>query len=360
MRRATETIARQWEILTLIPREPLSITTAEIRARLADRGHSVDVRTVQRDLVALESRFMLRCRTNGRTNTWFWSRNQIPLQSPAMSTVTAVTLLLVRDYLHPLLPSAATEELRPYFVTAGEQLAGTKLGEWTSRVVILQRGPVLAPPAIDPAVRDVVYAALVEGRQCEMDYACPDFGERRVTATPLGLIVDQDIVYVVATLEGQVGVQRLALHRMQRPRLSKAAAEMPADFSLHEYVANEDAFRWRAPIGAVDLDAVFDREAARHVLERCRGSESCVVDADRRVRLRTRVADTEELRRWLLGLGDRVEVLRPSTLRAELVERGLAVARCHEGAVDASTLINRNETASAAGRKGERRNGVVP
>ena len=55
VRRVTETIARQWEILTLIPCEPLCITTAEIKARLADRGHNVAIRTVQRDLVALDS-----------------------------------------------------------------------------------------------------------------------------------------------------------------------------------------------------------------------------------------------------------------------------------------------------------------
>jgi hypothetical protein len=128
MRKSTDTIGRQWELLRLVPREPRSITTAEIRSRLAEHGYEADVRTIQRDLTTLEAKFPLICRVDGRTNHWSWARQHPGLEVPRLETPTAITLLFVRDYLLPLLPKSISSELAPYFDKAKEVLKGTTLG----------------------------------------------------------------------------------------------------------------------------------------------------------------------------------------------------------------------------------------
>ena len=67
---------------------------------------------------------------------------------PNMSTVTAITLLLARDYLIPVMPATILGELRPYFSKAQEKLKGTKLARWRERVSMIGHGPKLIPAAI--------------------------------------------------------------------------------------------------------------------------------------------------------------------------------------------------------------------
>lgn len=332
MRRVTETIARQWELLTLIPREPLSITAAELRTRLAGSAHDVDVRTIQRDLVALESKFMLMCRTEGRTNSWFWSRRQVPLQIPGMGNITAVTLLLARDYLLPVLPTAVTKELQPYFERASDQLEGTKFARWTQHVRILHRGPVLSSPAIDPKVRDVVYGALLEGHRFEVEYRNREAAAHKaMTINPLGLVVKDGVFYLVATLRDYEDVRQLALHRMRAARPLPARAKKPPGFSLNAYIEESSAFGYPVSPDTIELVALFEPEAARHLFERkLSGDQRLDPLEDGRIRLEARVADTEELRWWLLGFGAQVEVCTPEALRDEMTMMARAMAKRYE------------------------------
>ena len=333
MRRVTETIARQWELLALVPSEPRSITTAELRERLAARGYDVDIRTIQRDLIALESKFMLMCRTEGRTNSWYWSRDQVPFQIPGMSSVTAITLLLVRDYLLPVLPSAVTRELEPYFSRASEHLAGTKFERWPSHVRILHRGPVLSSPQIDPAVRDVVYAALLEGQQFEAEYRSREASAyKTMTVSPLGLAVKDGVFYLVATLQRYEDVRQLALHRMRSARLLETKVKRPPRFSLSAYIEENSGFGYPVSPEPIDLVALFEPEAARHLFERKLAAEQQLeLMNDGRVKLAARVANTEELRWWLLGFGALVEVVEPEELREEMKMTALAMADRYRG-----------------------------
>ena len=66
---------------------------------------------------------------------------------------------------------------------------------------------------------------------------------------------------------------------------------------------------------------------AQH-LEECPlpGQKPLRKETDGWLRLHARVADTEQLRWWLRGFGDKVEVIGPKRLREEMaqVARGLA------------------------------------
>jgi predicted DNA-binding transcriptional regulator YafY len=68
----------------------------------------------------------------------------------------------------------------------------------------------------------------------------------------------------------------------------------------------------------IRLEALFDRKVAIHLGERPLAKDQRLTSReDGRVRLQATVKDTLELRWWLLGFGDKVEVLAPKALRAE-------------------------------------------
>lgn len=319
MRRSTDTLGRLLDLLRLIPRGPRSMTTTEITERLTVLGHKVDVRTVQRDLATLELKFPLQCRAEGRTNHWYWDRRQPPLEIPKLTGSAAIALLLVRDYLSPLLPTAVFDELSPYFLNAQETLKGTKLQRWRERVRMIGRGTMLRAPDIEPAVRDAVYQALLEGRQLEADYRSAGSTElRKFTINPVALVAKDEVLYLVATLWDYEDPRQLALHRMTRPKLLDQPAKLPHVFDLQSYIEEDKEFAYPVSPEKIKLVALLDEWVATHVRERSlSGDQQLEPHDNERVLLRATVSDTNELRWWLLSFGDQVEVLKPDRLRRD-------------------------------------------
>ena len=58
-RTTTDTIARQWEMLKLIPRAPRKVSTRQLHEKLDALGFPTTTRTVERDLHTLSMRFPL-------------------------------------------------------------------------------------------------------------------------------------------------------------------------------------------------------------------------------------------------------------------------------------------------------------
>lgn len=73
--------------------------------------------------------------------------------------------------------------------------------------------------------------------------------------------------------------------------------------------------------GRIQLGALFQRGAARHLQETPLSVDQRIVDEDDgRVRLSATVNDISLLRWWLLGFGASVEVLEPAALREEMAD----------------------------------------
>ena len=148
-----------------------------------------------------------------------------------------------------------------------------------------------------------------------------------MTVNPLALVIKDDVFYLVATLWGYHDVRQLALHRMTSARQLDEQVESSVPFSLRDYV-EQDGFAYRASPEEIKLKALFDADAARHLLERrLSPSQKARVTRDGRIMLEAQVPDTQELRWWLLGFGAQVEVRGPASLRKEFRETSLAMAK---------------------------------
>ena len=232
---------------------------------------------------------------------------------------TAFALRLAADYLRPIMPPSALGLLEAYFNHADSVLEGTALGRWADKAAIIARGPVLTPPAVPTGVQDAVYAALMENRKVEVAYrAKAQKRARRIVLNPLGVVVRTGIIYLVATSWDYPDVRHYVLHRMSKPELLDEPARATPGFRLVDYIGEEHRFSYPVSGGSLALRAVFEKDAAMHLMEsRLADDHRTTEREDGRVVVEATVPDTAELRWWLLGFGSTMEVLGSDSLREE-------------------------------------------
>lgn len=323
------TLLRQWSMLRRIPRYPRKVTATDLCVHLRSQGFEVTVRSVQRDLAALETPFALSCDDRSKPYGWFW-REGIVFDLPGMDPTTALTFSLARLFLGPLLPRSALARIEPHFARAGELLAepsGFPYAGWPEKVRILPRGLKLQPPEVNTEVLDTVYQALFEERRFAVEYKPREATKSiRYEVNPLGLVVRDGVLYLVCTLWGYDDLKQLVLHRMKQSELLKTETRKPAGFDLDAYIRS-GAFAAPFDEGTFCLEAVFDPGCALHLRETRLSQDQQLVDLpDGRVRLSATVPNTGELRWWLLGFGAGVEVVAPEGLRAEFAATARSLA----------------------------------
>lgn len=163
--------------------------------------------------------------------------------------------------------------------------------------------------------------ALLEERRFKVSYRAIGGKLKEYEVNPLGMALVEGLTYVIASLNEHVDPVLLLLHRIRKATPLNTAATMPEGFDLDAYIAREQAF----PVGEnIRLRVLFNKKGDVQRLEEAPIMESQTIrEAEGgRFELTATVADTTQLRWWLRGYGERVEVLEPENLRQEFA--GLA------------------------------------
>ena len=315
----SDTLKRQWQMLRLIPRHPSKIATSELIQRLADDGFETTQRTVQRDLVRLSGIYPLACDERSKPYGWQWMEDAATMDVPCMDTYTALTFWLARQHLEALLPKTTLRQLQPHFKTAVHVLdsisADKGASAWRNKVRVLHRGPKLKSPEIKADVQNTVYDALLRNRRLNITYS-PRWqeGQKEYEINPLGLVLKDGIIYLVCSMWDYPDIRLLTLHRMQAADILDKPVSAPDGFHLDAYIASGELDF--AVGGAIHLKALFSNDIAYHLAERPLSDDQIIArHTDNLMQLTATVQDTSELRWWLLGFGDQVEILEPTELR---------------------------------------------
>ena len=323
MNNSADTLFRQWSMLRAIPRAPRKVSTTQLGDRLGQEGFAVHARTIQRDLVKLSAAFPLVCDERERPFGWSWMADADPLDIPAMSAQSALTLRLAGDFLPSLLPPSTLRALEPHLRRADEVLAALShdMGSWPDRVRIISATQPFRPPDVDPNVLECVYTALSTGRALAVDYRKRGAADlREYAAHPLALVGRDNVIYLVASLWDYDNVVQLALHRIAAAHMTDAPArQIPFDL---------DAYIERGEFGFL-LDEAPIRlvlRAAPEVVQKLTETPLCPTQTlapgpEPATTVTATVADTSQLRAWLLSYGALVEVVEPPTLRAAMRAR---------------------------------------
>ncbi len=330
-----EALIRHWHLLRAIPRHPQSRTTSQLRATLEAQGYSVTARSMQRDLISLSTAWGFSCDLNGRTQRWYWPPTARLLDVPNLGNAEALVFLLARQYLRDALPASQLRLLDPYFKRAEELLieSGSSLAKWRRKVRVIQQGMTLKIPPVAPGVLEAAHEALMHDRQLDLEYLRRgDKASRHYTLHPQGLVIRSGILYLIATLPERAHLLHFALHRAKSAAQLEAPAKASKGFDLDAYLSEQQAFSYPAQTGSSIRLVLRVNGGLRHHLEERPLSVDQVIEsnADDTATVSATVLRTNQLSWWLLGLGDAVEVLKPTALRTDIRD-ALSRARARYG-----------------------------
>jgi predicted DNA-binding transcriptional regulator YafY len=321
-------LARQWRLLQFLGR-PSGLAVED-----AARELGCTVRTVWRDLQVLQTAgFPIYDDRDGRRGLWkvdeaFRDRLPIPLALPEVVALLVSQALLDHGGAGAFGPSVASAfaKLRALLTPRALELVermGAAVGARTVGAKLqLGAGEHL----------EAIQRALAGRHTLQMRYyslSRDAEGDRAVD--PYRLTFFNGALYLVGYCHLRRDVRIFAVDRIRALTVLSDTFTPPGDFDAEAYLRGA----WGIVRGdLVAVRAIFSRSVAPHVRGRLwHGSQELRELAGGRLDLRLTVADTLEVRRWLLGFGAEVEVLAPPALReairreAERVAASLAPVR---------------------------------
>lgn len=337
MQSQNDTQLRQWAMLKRIPQHPRLITAREIYEYLESEGFEVTKRTVERDLLSLSEIFPLLSNERSRPYGWSWSKDAESFSLPSMSPLQALTLELAHDHLKTLLPASLLQTLAPYFKCAEGVLSSgdgvQKLASWRKKVAIVPPNQPLIPPNYPEEIIEAVHSALLSEQQLEISYASREKGETKTYRVhPLGIVQRGAVTYLVATLSDYTDIRLLAVHRIQAAHVLEQPANTPKNFDLAQYIC-QGALGF-GDSGEIKLRVRFSTAAGEHLRETPLSLDQQIEPYQPGwMRIQATVPNTAQLRWWLLGFGNQVEVLEPISLREEFVNTAQSLHGIYHGSL---------------------------
>lgn len=321
-------LARQWEILRLLPGRAPGITARDLALKLRDTGFPVTKRTVERDLVELSSVFGIECNDRGMPYGWHWMRGQEAIM-PGLSVADAVSMRLVEELLRPLLPPAILEPLESRFGQARRKMSelgdDNKAVRWADKVRYVPPSLPMLTPAIDPAVLDTVQQALMDSRTLRVSYRRPSGSiAEGLLLHPQALVQRGSVTYLVATAYDYDDLRLYAVHRMMAAEAALDACRAVPGFTLDAYLAS-GALQFLA--GAViRLQARVSGDLGALLAEAPLGQDQQLEPVPDGYRMSVTVIDSRQLLWWILSQGTAIRVLGPEALVAQMTQHARSIA----------------------------------
>ena len=318
---------RHWLMLSKIPVRESGrggIGSKELEEYLAREGFVVHQRTVQRDLVTFSKLFAdLKSDGNRDMLGWYWQKDSQLLDLPAMPPEVALSFQLTQQFLDQAMPPSVKESLSPYFNRADQvlsvlQQANNTLSHWHEKIRFLPRNQALIPAEIKPEILSCVYKAVLEGKCIAVTYVNKEGNEKQYDLHPQAIVVRDSVIYMVATLWKYTDLMHFALHRLISCEISETDYRPLENFSLDDYIATGTFDYAQELSNTIKLTVYFEPSAGSHLLETPLSEDQKIVHKrDGRLEINATVNDSMQLRWWLLGFGDKVEVVKPKKLRDE-------------------------------------------
>jgi len=175
---------------------------------------------------------------------------------------------------------------------------------------------------IDPKVQDVIYDALFRGHKIKAKYQ--KLGVESASEyilNPLGLIVRDTSLNLVATISDHDNPLNFLLHRMKSVEIMGEAVRVPKGFSLDNHIQtgemgikkSENLLKLKIKL----LTGFTKNLFAESPLDK---KQKITTEPDGTTILEAEAPDTVVLRSFLLGFGSQIEVIEPDTLRKELLD----------------------------------------
>lgn len=231
------------KILRRIPCERW-ISTSEIAHELDESGLHIAPRRLQRILKRITStdEFSVQCDIRSKPYGYRRLKTQSDLAETHLRPEDALVLRLSEERLKYLLPSPVMASLRPLFDKAREIMkeepAKAPSAAWLKKVTVVPATVPVMPPRILLRIFTVVSQALWNNTKIVLRYKNSNGGVVNGTVSPLGIVQQEERIYLVCIFDGYTDIRHLALHRIDTAKETTFPVQRPKDFSLDAYVAS--------------------------------------------------------------------------------------------------------------------------
>ena len=245
MSRSNSSASDSLLLLTVLKRIPHNrwISTVELMNELQEAGSPIPIRRLQRVLQRLCSseEFSVVCDTRAKPYGYRRMNPKSDLGGTRLKPEECVVLRLAEEQMKYLLPSAVMESLRPLFDRAREAMKESPVGDpaagWLKKVATVPGKLPVMPSKILPRIFSAVSKALWNNTKLDIEYENSSGDVKTGTVSPLGLVQQDERMYLFCVFEGFKDVRHLALHRLRSAEALPFVADRPDDFDLDAYVA---------------------------------------------------------------------------------------------------------------------------
>ncbi|NOT13102.1 MAG: WYL domain-containing protein [Methylococcaceae bacterium] len=308
------------------------VTVGDIVNDLQQQGYAVETHSIRRDMKSLlETYSQLECNDNshgngeaksGLAHGYRWVGRDEHMQG-GITLPEALSLVMVERYLSQSLPVLLNRPLQDIFLKAQQTLElhkKSQITHWPEKICVIQPAQPFISPYIDPDVLMVVHKALLNEKQLRVTYRATQKVEAETKIYrlhPLGLIQRGPITYLAAMANDYADVYLYAVHRMQTLEILAEDCRQKSGFDLIQFAASQGHF---GSASSIQLEAKICDHLALILQESPLSERQTVtgVDGAGYRMLTAEVLDTWQLRWWIMGEGDRIEVLLPIALRQDI------------------------------------------
>jgi predicted DNA-binding transcriptional regulator YafY len=286
------------------------------------------LRTIRRDLIALESLFpVVTERVDGQTR---WKLLDGFRRLPALSFSPSELMALVfsRDLLRPLQGTHVHAALESALNKASAALppSGLDFVRQMRDLLSVRFGPYKSYRTHRETI-DRVTRAISDRRTVQIRYFSASTGKAgRREVDPYHLWYAAGGLYLIGYCHRRRDVRMFAVERIRALTITDHPYQLPLGFDAEAYV--QDALVVMRGGRQVAVEVVFDRATAAWARDRqWHPSQRLTQLRNGRLRMTLRVADTRELVGWLLSFGRGAKVVRPAELQDRVRREALALAR---------------------------------
>ena len=196
------------------------------------------------------------------------------------------------------------------------ELSDNSLSKWQDKIHVVHDTLSFQPPVYDDHIQSQLYLAVIQSKQIKATYHARGKEEREYQLNPLSLVFRGQLTYILCTSSGHDTVLQFLVNRFRSVEITdQSLHENSLRIDIQAYL-DQGAFGMLKSNDKVELVARIQKLKGWHLHETPLSKDQQIIDdQDDSFLLKATVADSHHLLWWIMSLGDRIEILEPSSLR---------------------------------------------
>ncbi len=296
-------------------------TRKQIHQMVVDRGYDVSEKSIERDLNRLVELFPRHVSYIKKFPPYGYRLREASKMS-LMKPEEAISVLTAYQYLDPLLPKVA-EGLNLYIKEAEQVIShnfASNYDNWKNKISIKNEGFQLQHKKIDKIVLSNLHEALLTGLSISATY-CPRKTGRNTKYEklfPIGLVHSGRLLYLIGSHDEKANKRFFwPLNRFKKIEL----IEDKNPLSQEKVGDHEEIIGFSFSEQNMRVVLKFEKNAGYILKETPTSKKMRLDEHDDSIVIEDLLPNSLELENWIIGFGEKVEVLEPAELRNKIKQR---------------------------------------